>query len=247
MLAPAIALAGILAACDGDNDRELSKVFVAPPWTGEESYLYRLSRVEDDEPYGECTLETKPRAEDSNTRLNLLCTDGVHRDDGTALVEPTTLRPLSSNRTRVDPEEDLRLSFTASYVPPLVKFQSDENGKTRQTERELPVPDETSTEPGYYDDVSLLWLMRGLAFAEGYEASFQNVAPGQGQTFPVDLKVERQERVAVPAGEFNTWRVRLRTSSLTNLYWIEVDAPHRVIKARVPGIQDVEYELTKSE
>lgn len=245
LLAPAFVVVAALAACGSDEEKQISKVFVAPPWPAEESLEYRLARTEDDEEYGSCTIKTGP--EDGKTRLDLVCTDGTNSDTGTVLVDSETLQPFSSNRTVIHPEDDERLSFTATYDPPIVTFLSDENGKTRETERELPEPDELSPDPGYYDDVSLLWLVRGVDLREGYEGSFQDVNAGTGQVFRVDLKVEEQETVSVPAGEFTTWRVRIRTASITNYYWIESDGAHRLIKARIRGIQDVNYELTNPE
>ena len=128
-----------------------------------------------------------------------------------------------------------------------MKFVADENGKPRETERDLPEPDDLSPDPGYYDDESLLWLVRGIELRDGWEGSFQDVSAGTGQTFRVDLKVEGQEQVTVPAGEFTAWKVRIRTSSVTNYAWIEASGEQRLIKARIRGIQDVNYELTSSE
>ena len=240
----AVAAIGLaFVACGEDDEPELTKVFLGAPWTSDETYGFRLTRVEDDEAYGDCTLQTRLNHEGVNTRLDFLCTDGTNRDDGTALVEPDTLRPLNSNRTVVHPEDDERLSFSSFYEPPIVKFVSDENGESRETTRDLPQPDDDNPDPGYYDDVSLLWLVRGIQLSEGYEGSFENVSAGTGQTFRVDLKVEEQENVDVPAGVFQAWRIRLRTASVTNLYWVEVADPHRLVKARIPGVQDVNYEL----
>jgi len=91
-----------------------------------------------------------------------------------------------------------------------------------------------------------LWLVRGIDLREGYEGSYQNVNAGTGQTFPVDLKVEGQEEVTVPAGTFTTWRVRIRTASVTQFAWVETDGSRRLVKARIEGIEDVIYELTAS-
>ena len=244
---PALLAAGLIVACSGTDERPLTKVFVSPPWTVDESNHYLLHRTEDAEVYGECTLELRLNAEDGNTRLNRLCGDGDNRDDGTVLVDPGTLRPITSNRTQYRAEKDQRLSFDSFYEPPIVKFVADENGKLRETTRDLPQPDKTSPDPGYYDDESLLWLVRGIDLSEGYEASYQNVSAGTGQTFRVDLAVEGQEEVTVPAGEFTTWRVRVRTASVTQYAWVEVDQPHRLIRARIKGIQDVTYDLEPSE
>ncbi len=127
-----------------------------------------------------------------------------------------------------------------------MKFIFDDKGKVRETERKLPEPTETSPDPGYYDDESLLWLVRGMDLREGYEVSYQNVNAGTGQTFPVDLKVEGQETVRVPAGEFTAWKVRVRTASVTQFVWVEAEGSRRLVKARIEGIEDVIYELTAS-
>ncbi len=240
----AIAVAVALSACASDDEKPISRVFAGPPWTASEANEYNLV-IEDDEIYGTCTLETKLNDEDGKTRLNRLCGDGENRDDGTVLVEPDTLKPIESQR--VSQRKDKTVSFTSTYHDTSVTFVSDENGKTRQTERDLPTPDETSPEPGYYDDESLLWLVRGIELREGYEGSYQNVSAGTGQTFRVDLKVEGQERVKVPAGEFTAWKVRISTATVTQFAWVDVAGPHRLVQARINGIQDVTYKLVRSQ
>lgn len=239
-------LALLAASCGGGAERTLTKVFVAPPWTEDESLEYRLL-AERDEEYGKCVLEVELEAEPGLTRLNLLCDDapGPHRDDGTALVDSETLEPISSSRVRVDSEENDRFSVSSEYNPPdEVRFESNDNGTIRSTARDLPEPTDESPDPGYYDDVSLLWLVRGIELREGYEASFQNIAANTGQTFPVDLTVEEQETVTVPAGEFVAWKIRISTASVVQFAWVDVEAPHRLVKAQIRGVQDVTYELT---
>lgn len=246
-LTPALA-AAVLGACGGDSgDHTLSKVFQGPPWSGDETNVYHLLRAEDDEEYGECTMETRLDVEGGNTRLSRLCTDGENRDDGTVLVEPETLEPLSSTRSQYRADRDETYTFHSTYEYPIVKFASDEAGDTFETERDLPEPDDASPDPGYYDDESLLWLVRGIPLSEGWEGSFRDVSAGTGQTFRVDLKVEELEQVSVPLGEFQAWRVRIRTASITQFAWVEAESPHRLIKARIHGIQDVDYELIRSE
>jgi hypothetical protein len=243
-LAGGLVTAALLSSCADDSEKQLSQVFVHVPWTASESSEYNLV-IEDNQIYGTCTLETKLQDGGPNTRLNRLCTDGTNRDDGSALVEPSTLKPIESSRTSL--RKDSRVSFTTTYAPPKVTFVSDENGKTRQTERELPVPDETSPNPGYYDDESLLWLVRGIELREGYEGSYQNISAGTGQTFRVDLKVQGQEQVKVPAGEFTAWKVRIQTATVTQFAWVDVASPNRLIQARINGVQDVTYKLVRSQ
>ncbi|HQW50534.1 MAG TPA: DUF3108 domain-containing protein, partial [Tepidiformaceae bacterium] len=155
--------------------------------------------------------------------------------------------PIESSRTRSDAENDKRVVLTSRYDPPLVRFEFDDNGDVRRTERELPEPSERSPEPGYYDDESLLWLVRGIPLEEGYEASYENVSAATGQTFTVDVRVEGMETVKVPAGDFQAWKVRITAAAATQYAWVEAEGAHRLVKARIAGIEDVIYELTSSE
>jgi hypothetical protein len=240
--------AGLTAAsCGGDDDRALSRVFTAPPWTGDERNTYRLVD-EGGDLYGTCVLETDVDAEPGKTRLNRLCAnEPLYRDDGTVLAESGTLVPIESSRTRSDAENDKRVVLTSRYDPPLVRFEFDENGDVRRTERELPQPDVRSPEPGYYDDESLLWLVRGIRLEEGYQGAYANVSAATGQTFTVGVRVEGIETVKVPAGEFRAWKVRITAAAATQYAWVEAEGAHRLVRARIAGIEDVIYELTGSE
>jgi hypothetical protein len=245
-LSAAVATAALLSSCAGGPERTLSKVFVAPPWTGDERHEYRLLD-EGEDLYGTCVLETDVDAEPGTTRLSRLCANEPrYRDDGTVLVDSRTLTPFEASRVRTDAEKNQRVAALSDYQPPVVNFTFDDRGKVRETVRDLPEPTGKSPDPGYYDDESLLWLIRGIDLREGYEGSFQNINAGTGQTFPVDLKVEAQETVKVPAGEFTTWRIRIRTASVTQFAWVETGGSHRLVKARMEGIEDVTYELTGS-
>lgn len=245
-LAAAAAIAALLSSCAGGSDRTLTKVFVAPPWTGDERNEYRLLD-EGEDLYGTCILETDVDAEPGKTRLSRRCANEPrYRDDGTVLVDSQTLTPFEASRVRTDAEKNERVAALSAYEPPVVNFTFDDRGRVRETVRDLPEPTEESPDPGYYDDESLLWLIRGIDLREGYEGSFQNVNAGTGQTFPVDLKVEGQETVKVPAGEFTAWKVRIRTASVTQYAWVEAEGSRRLVKARMEGIEDVIYELTGS-
>ena len=93
----------------------------------------------------------------------------------------------------------------------------------------------------------LLWLVRGIELREGYEGTYQNISAGTGQTFWVQLKVEKQERVKVPAGEFTAWKVRISTGTVTQFAWIDVQSPNRLVQARINGVQDVTYKLVRTQ
>ncbi len=81
--------------------------------------------------------------------------------------------------------------------------------------------------------------MRGIPLREGFEGSFTNVN-ARSSVFSAEVAVEEMEEVEVPAGTFQAWKVRLETSTVTQLIWVEAEAPHRVIRAR---IERLTYEL----
>lgn len=227
------------AACSGGTEVRVEKVFVGHPWTGAETSQYNLIDS-GGELYGTCQLETRPEFEPGRTKLSRLCSDGPNRDDGSAIVESRTLKPYSANRVISDAEKNKRTTFSATYGEDAVHFTADANGKMNETDRDLPTPDQASPDPGWYDDESLLWLVRGIDLKQGYEAAYKNVNAGNGRVFSVELKVETVEKVRVPAGQFTAWKVRIRTESITQYAWVSVDPPHTLIRAR---IERLTYEL----
>jgi len=142
-----LALAPLISSCAGPDDRALSKVFVSPPWTGDERSEYNLID-EGGELYGQCVLETDVDAEPGRTRLSRLCANEPrYRDDGTVLVDSQTLEPFEAARVRTDAEKNQRVAAVSTYAPPVVRFEFDDKGKVRNAERELPQPTETSPSP----------------------------------------------------------------------------------------------------
>ncbi len=236
-------LAGLLAAsaaCGGSSPVRYDRIFQAPPWMGPESYLYNLLD-QGAHLYGTCTLETKPEVDPGKTQLNRLCGNGPNHDDGSVTVDSKTLLPVTSSRTISDDSKNRKTVFTATYEYPSVKLHSDDNGKTRDTVRALPQPDATSPDPGYYDDDSLLWLVRGMRLEKGFEGTYRNILSGNAQLTDVKVTVDKQERIKVPAGDFDTWNIRIESGSMTQRIWVEAAAPHRVIQA---SLESLTYQLT---
>lgn len=243
LFACVVALA--LAACEGAETRPTSRVFTQRAWTGPERLVYDLRQRTDT--YGSCTLTTTPDAEPGKTRIERACADLTlrFRDDGSALVDNTTLLPASSRRSIVDGEKRKETVFSAVYEAEQVRFTVTRDGtKRNETTRDLPIPDEKSPEPGFYDDESLLWLVRGIPLEEGFSGAYRHVHAANGRVYTVQLKVVERTIINVPAGEFTTWEVEIRTSSITNRAWVEVAAPHRVIRAR---FEEINYELKRAE
>lgn len=251
-LAGLASLAVFGVACGSGEDPPTSKIFVAPAWEGSERATYDLLD-EGRRLYGVCILETEDQGD--TTELSRLCTDsegGGNRDDGSAVVDSETLLPISSHRILVNTNDGIRTEFTGEYLVDSVvlsHMQSDletpeEVAEERRTVRDLPEPDEESPDPGYYDDESLFWLMRGVPLEEGWEGAYHNVNLGTAGISIAEVLVEERETIAVPAGEFDTWRIRLRTASITQRVWVEAEAPHRMIRA---DIERARYELRSFE
>ncbi len=247
----ALAFLALAAAACGSAPLEAhAPIFAEAPWRGPERLHYALS--ERDEPYGTCVFETRPDVSPGVTELRRLCTDaddGRYRDDGFARVDAATLAPVSSRRIVVVDDER---RFDTSYPPGggRVRFDSRQSGAEGEApreitaERELPAPTADVPEPAWYDDEELFWLIRGTPLAEGYEGAYTNVNASAGRVFSVAVTVEGAERVEVPAGVFEAWKVRIETSTVTHFLWVEREAPHRVVRAR---LERVRYELTAIE
>jgi len=94
------------------------------------------------------------------------------------------------------------------------------------------------------DERTLLTLARTLPLAEKYATQINSFMPIVGIMQRVTIEVRKQERVTVPAGEYDAWLVEFKTEDRTTQAWIGVDAPHPVVKfidARSKGL----FELTK--
>lgn len=246
----AIALVALAAAaCGGSASPKLTKVFVGVPWTGNEHLEYNILD-QGDNLRGTCELDTKVDTSPGQTTLEQLCTSAGetygdrYRDDRSAIVDSTTLKPVSATRTTLDTQKDDRTTFSSTYGADQVRFQANDNGTLHATNRDLPKPSTKSPDPGYYDDETLFWLIRGVTLEKGWEGAYIDVNASNGQTVTARIEVEDQEDVAVPAGTFSTWRIRLSTSSVTQFFWVDASPPHHVIKA---NIEDTTYKLVSAE
>jgi len=228
-------------ACSSGADSPLSHVFVAPAWTADEHTTYDLVE-QGGQVYGTCELQTRLDFEPGKSQLSFLCGDSAgNRDDRTVVTDAATLEPSSATRVIVNAGDNRRTTFTSAYGDNVVTLTADVDGKRRSAIRDLPRPTAVSPNPGYYDDESLLWLVRGIPLSNGYRGAYKDVNAGTGRVFSVDVSVEGQDAVHVPAGAFTAWKVRVHTSSVTHYFWVDIAPPHRVVRARV---EHLSYELS---
>ena len=82
----------------------------------------------------------------------------------------------------------------------------------------------------YYDNETSLWLWRTLAFAEGYDAFYVSANGVEQEQQTVNVSIRQRERVEVPAGSFEAWRLIFRSGRAVRTAWVNVNAPHEVVK-----------------
>lgn len=102
------------------------------------------------------------------------------------------------------------------------------------------------------DGGGLVVAIRALPLAEGYTAELRTISLQSRSEIRLRLSVDSGEIIAVPAGEFETWRVLLMpdTGGASTL-WVEREPPHRVIRTEsemaVGGAGVVISELVRDE
>jgi hypothetical protein len=91
--------------------------------------------------------------------------------------------------------------------------------------------------PGDLLEDQLPLALRGLRFAPGLELAFRllpsllsNNLRAPVEHRPALLKIDGEERLATPAGNFAAWKLRLTAGELTQTWWFEKAAPHTLLK-----------------
>ncbi len=240
----AVAAGVAVAACGGDSDGPSMKVFVTPAWTEAETLTYDLEQEGVDNE-ATCTLTTAV-GDGAETTLIRACSDNRgYTDDAKVVVDGETLEPQQSARVYFDVEDDETTTHTIFYEGREARFQTRSGDDSRETTRDLPEPTVEAPDPGWYDDDSLFWLVRGIELEDGYEAHYTHVInAGQPRVLTASLEVEGTEEVQVPAGTFDAWLVRVSSGGVIYRFWVDEGPGHRVVRAQVEGST---YELMEAE
>ena len=215
---------------------DTAPVVEAIPWSSDESYEYNLE-IEGVDETGTCTLKTEPEFEPGLTRLSRLCgSEKGNRDDGMATVDSETLRPHSSERTRLEAESGDMVTWRSTYRAGEVYFEADDDGDTNETTRDLPQPTEDAPNPAWYDDESLFWVARTVPLREGFEGRYAHVInAGLPRVLGADIEVEGIEEAEFEGGKAEAWKVEFGRDNTRYTVWVELEAPHRVLRAQVEG------------
>ena len=181
------------------------------PWQGNESHDYILAD-KSGKTVGNETLAVAVNG--ASTTLTQDFKNDTGSDLSNVVVDSQTLKPQSSTRKIVRPDDTVDLQVTYTEQGALIKQDNKQSG--------LSVPQHS------YDNDSSLFLWRTIPFTPGYEASYVTIITNQRNRQTVDLKVIGKETVAVPAGQFDAWRLEIRTSNARQVAWF-TDTPQHVL------------------
>jgi hypothetical protein len=211
-------LSCVVAACGDRVESDTAPIVSSVPFVDGERLRYGL--IDDmGAKIAEGTL-TVSRSGDS-LRLDQSYRSLVQESTDTAniLVHPETLRPHLMERVVQGPDG------TAEYR---ATYGSD--SRTVDLERDDEQPRTLKLPAHAYDNESSLWLWRALPFADDYDARYVSVNTVERSRQTVAVTVTARERLEVPAGAFETWRVQVRNGRATGVAWVSVDTPHQVVQ-----------------
>lgn len=97
---------------------------------------------------------------------------------------------------------------------------------------------------GALDDVSLQALLSAVDWQPTTKLTFNMLSVTERAVKPVTLAVAGTEKVTVPAGEFDTYRVEMTGGRVPVSFFVSRAAPHRVVKVSRAG-QPIEFVLAK--
>ena len=144
-------------------------------------------------------------------------------DNSLVVVDAETLKPISGSRDRLVDGERVQLTSQYDATENTVTItEIEEDGEARVIPHRL--------ERNYYDNDSSLFLWRSIPFAEGFEASYYTVVTGSGEQHIVHIEVVRKERITVPAGTFETWRLEIEGTDRKQVAWYADTPQHPLVQ-----------------
>lgn len=206
------------AACAGGSQPTSEPIVARIPWSGYEEASYVL--VDDDGQEvarGVFTIQQ----EDDRYRLSQRFQSTTATDETVALVGADDLAPIEVERVINGRPGELR--FQVNYVGGIAEVI-----RTTADERRS---DQLNVPPNAYDMASSLFLWRTIPFAPGYEVTYTNMMTAvqeRSRRASVTLRVAGKERVRVPAGTFEAWRVEVRSGG-RDIAWYAVDDGHPLV------------------
>ncbi|WP_269078320.1 DUF3108 domain-containing protein [Caldanaerobacter subterraneus] len=137
--------------------------------------------------------------------------DSTQLNTGTT-VKSDTLMPLNSYYDVMSPQGDIKIETT-------YKDKWNIKAKTSKGEQNLTV----KLPKYYYDNDSLLMIMRAYPFQVGAEFTIYDAIASTAQVVPITNKVVSKEKVIVPCGEAECFKVELKAGAAKQYIWYSDD------------------------
>jgi hypothetical protein len=212
----------IALACSGGEDDLVAREIVSEiPWTGPETFEYRLLQGDDVKGSGALTLSVTTTTFVMEQRFEI--PEEEILDSISAEVEADTLRPRRVERVIDGPEGERRCE--AAYAENTVTVAQRAGEDERTDTLSVPTP--------HYDSWSDLFLWRTVEFFEGQELKYVDVLScslAKPDILSVVLKVKEKEDVEVPAGTFQAWRLEIRSGGRTQKAWYADDERRTLVR-----------------
>jgi hypothetical protein len=212
----------IALACSGGEDDLVAREIVSEiPWTGPETFEYRLLQGDDVKGSGALTLSVTTTTFVMEQAFEI--PEEEILDSISAEVEADTLRPRRVERVIDGPEGERRCE--AAYAENTVTVAQRAGEDERTDTLSVPTP--------HYDSWSDLFLWRTVEFFEGQELKYVDVLScslAKPDILSVVLKVKEKEDVEVPAGTFQAWRLEIRSGGRTQKAWYADDEGRTLVR-----------------
>jgi hypothetical protein len=221
LLLPILAGLALAIACAPQDAIITQDIATTIPWPAHEQSQYVLLDRKGETELGTGVLTADLKGSQYELGLHY---DGVgdhagETDDTTMLVNATTLKPVSLDRSLVQNNKSTGIKATYDDVQSVVNItEINDKGNGRL------VP--LRVKEHHYDNDSSLFLWRTIDFQEGYVANYRTVITGNRTQVTVTLAVKEKVQITVPAGTFDTWRVEIHAGDVHQVAWI-ADTPQR--------------------
>jgi hypothetical protein len=216
-VATALLLAGCLQIGKPTKTADLP---VTVPWTGPEQARYILLDRNNGKEAGRGTLEIADK--NGQYEFSLKFQNGKDYDNSTVLVDSKTLKPISVHRDRSVKGKEKEIKAAYDRVKNVVTITE----ITKSGERPVPL----RLKDNYYDNDSSLFLWRTIPFVVGFEAAYHTIVTGSGEQQLVHIGVRRKERITVPAGTFDTWRLEIQAEGVKQVVWYADTPTHPLVQ-----------------
>jgi hypothetical protein len=224
----------ILGGCAEDESGDLVDIVSGTPFEAPEAYRYIIVN-DDEEVQGEGVLSLIEDGDGNVVFDQLFFDDDGNSDTSTVVAERETLRPLRGMREIVDAGDDRRTVAISRYTAPgepdpVVRIAELNFDPAHEDDPSLRCSPLEIDGEHYYDNDTSLLLWRTITFAEGWSGTYRNVLSNQRAQRVLTVRVQKQERVTTPAGDFDAWLVRIEgIGRQSQRAWFATTPDHKLL------------------